>query len=753
MIRNYKNKEIKGLAIVEATKVNRAAPVAVYPDTVIAISALRAGFSLNGQRILPSTGEVFLAESVEKLEPKVMDVLLVLASCAGDAISAEQIFAIVWPRSVYSPVAVRRSVNQLRNLFLDHNKSLIKTHPKRGYSLHAEVVLLSETNSVPALPLAEATKTAQQSVAAARAPWWISVFCLLLCAGSWVLYAVFWPADVVAAADAKAKWTVADLQPLTASKAQESFSQFTPDGNAIVYLKDATVSGDSELWLAPTNGQQHRLLYQTEAQIKFFSFVPATAAKKTAAEPIAWQLVIATEQDNSLHFASLLLSADYQLRSNSRHLSLSGSKLLNPFFCAENEFYFLALQQGEQRLFKAHLSSGQVDLLYVPSQQFSPYRIAPAADHNYLTLLGFDDKKRSQIKLLSKNGAELTDYKTLDANWYFIVYHATAKGYLLSDGKRLFYLSPEQELSRLAFENYAFIHYPVLSPDGRLLSYSQARIFGNIYSLDLGSQKKTQLTSATAHDWQGSVSPDGKQLAYVSNKNGHSQIFILDVQRKTEQLVYHNPDQHLALSQPLWSADGKQLAFARNDRLVLLDLRFLGLNTLQPKVRYFDTVIGQPSQWLQQPDRLLLVQKSQKLQRWIEFDLATAEQKQSVSVGDLLYHQNQRYQINQGQLLDGKGTPLFQAPENRQILRHFVKNNGVFLLLSAMQSSTVQSKPEVWFFAFPSQKASKISNITLSQDIAETDISDINAQQLLYSTFAVEKDIHTIRILPRNSKG
>gem|GEM_PF-1687731 len=739
------------MAIVEATKVNRAAPVAVFPDTVIAISALRAGFSLNGQRILPSTGEVFLAESVEKLEPKVMDVLLVLASCVGDAISAEQIFAIVWPRSVYSPVAVRRSVNQLRNLFLDHNKSLIKTHPKRGYSLHADVVLFAATATETDLVSAAAPANGEiQPSLKFRPPQAVALLLLMGClllGGIWGLYALLWPADVAA------EWTVADLQPLTASKAQESFSQFTPDGNAIVYLKDATVSGDSELWLAPTNGQQHRLLYQTEAQIKFFSFVPAAAAKKTAAEPNAWQLVIATEQDNSLHFASLLLSADYQLRSSSRHLSLSGSKLLNPFFCAENEFYFLALQQGEQRLFKVHLSSGQVDLLYVPSQQFSPYRIAPAADHNYLTLLGFDDKKRSQIKLLSKNGAKLTDYKTLDANWYFIVYHATAKGYLLSDGKRLFYLSPEQELSRLAFENYAFIHYPVLSPDGRLLSYSQARIFGNIYSLDLGSQKKTQLTSATAHDWQGSVSPDGNQLAYVSNKNGHSQIFILDVQRKTEQLVYHNPDQHLALSQPLWSADGKQLAFARNDRLVSLDLRFLGHNTLQPKVRYFDTVIGQPSQWLQQPDRLLLVQRSQKLQRWIEFDLATAEQKQSVSAGDLLYHQNQRYQINQGQLLDGKGTPLFQAPENRQILRHFVKNNGVFLLLSVMQSSTVQSKPEVWFFAFSSQKASKISNITLPQDIAETDISDINAQQLLYSTFAVEKDIHTLRILPRNSKG
>ena len=118
MIRNYKNKEIKDLALVEATPVNKA--VSAFPDT--AITALRAGFSLNGQRILPSTGEVFLAGSVQKLEPKVMDVLLVLAHCAGEAISAEQIFALVWPRSVYSPVAVRRSVNQLRNVFQDHHK-------------------------------------------------------------------------------------------------------------------------------------------------------------------------------------------------------------------------------------------------------------------------------------------------------------------------------------------------------------------------------------------------------------------------------------------------------------------------------------------------------------------------------------------------------------------------------------------------------------------------------------------------------
>ncbi len=753
MIRNYKNKEIKDLALVEATPVNKA--VSAFPDT--AITALRAGFSLNGQRILPSTGEVFLAGSVQKLEPKVMDVLLVLAHCAGEAISAEQIFALVWPRSVYSPVAVRRSVNQLRNVFQDHHKLLIKTHPKRGYSLHADIALLGATSAITPLPEAEASETATQPLPASRAPWWTYVFCLLLCGGCWGLYAAFWPMDV--AADAKAQWAVADLQPLTATKEQESFSQFTPDGKAIVYLKEATASGHTELWLAPTNRQQHRLLYQTKAQIKFFSFMPATTT-----EQAVLQLVVATEQDNSLHFASLWLSDDYQQRSNVRHFSLSGSKLLNPFVTAEHELYFLALQQGEQRLFKADLTSGQVDLLYVPTQQFSPYRIAPAADNNHLTLLGFDDNKRSQIKLLAKNGTELTDYKTLDANWYFIVYHPTTHGYLLSDGKALFYLDSTQELSRLDFENYAFIHYPVLSPDGLLLSYSQAKIKGNIYSLDLFSQKTTQLSSATAHDWQGSYSPDGKRIAYVSNKNGWSQIFVLDIESNTEQLVYHNPEQHLALSQPLWSPDGKQLAFARNDRLVLLELK-----TTQPEVRYFDAVIGQPRQWLAQPERLLLVQQSQQsqqLQRWIEFDFATAQQKQSVSAEDLRYHQHQRYQVSRQQLLNAKGEVLFQVPENKKILRHFAKENGVYLLLSAAQSKAARSASdpskaedaELWFFAFVSQKASKISSIKRSGqgatdidrsdvDVSDIDMSDTGAPQLLYSTFAVEKDIHTLRLL------
>src|SRR5690606_6363523 len=111
------------------------------------------------------------------------------------------------------------------------------------------------------------------------------------------------------------------------------------------------------------------------------------------------------------------------------------------------------------------------------------------------------------------------------------------------------------------FENYAFLHYPSLSPDAQHLTFTQAKIKGNIFSSDLVSTQLSQLTHSTMHDWQGSYSADHSKLAYVSNKNGHSQIFVLDIKSNTERLVYGNSDQHLALSQPVWSGDNTQLAF------------------------------------------------------------------------------------------------------------------------------------------------------------------------------------------------
>ncbi len=738
---------------------------------------LQGGFSLNGIRVFPATGEAFLPSGVQTLEPKVMAVLLVLVRAMGQLVSAEQIFAEVWPRSIYSPIAVRRSVNQLRNLFDDMDKSLIRTHPKRGYALHASIeILVPVASTAPEiLPCQTVTAGNTQTnipsspVLRRQLVGWVVLVMTACALGFWWLNS--------RPVDQSQRWQLTDLQPLTASAAEESFSLFTPDSSAVVYLKQSNQPGiSSELWLATLDRRQQRLLYQSSQRIHFFAFAPAL--QTTASSPSApgrttekhTALIIASEHHGNLQFSSLPIAnselSDQGVTAEVKPLqpdalfALANSSLHSPFFANNHQLYFLARQQGESRLFQADMATGQLSLLYAPTAQFSPYRIAPAPDPQQIALLGFDQQQRSQLKLLSTDSAELTDYQTLDTNWYFVAYHQANRGYLLSDGKALFYLNAAKHLNKLTFENYAFIHFPAIAPDGRHISYTQANISGNLFGLPLAGGEPQQLTSSSRHDWQGSYSPDQTKLAYVSNKNGYSQIFVQDLQTQQEQLVYANSDQQLALSQPVWSADGRQLAFARNQRLVILQLSASGA---QP--RHFDTVTGQPQQWLTQPTRVLLKQQAQPTTRWSLFDTASEQQQQLIaSDQQQLFSGQQWYQADDRQLsamrraaaepssrmntappqLDTSSTVLFQAGTNQRILQHFAKTEGIYLLLAEQRlpAQTAPTQASVWFVDAAGKQARKLADISLSG----RDVSDITQQQLLYSTFNAEKDILTLRL-------
>jgi len=738
---------------------------------------LQGGFLLNGLRVLPATGEIFLPSGVQTLEPKVMAVLLVLVRAMGQLVSAEQIFAEVWPRSIYSPIAVRRSVNQLRNLLNDADKSLIRTHPKRGYALHARIESLAPVEPVPPVILPGAAMSAGNTQASIP-----SAPVLRRQLAGWVLLVitactlVFWWLNS-RPVDQSQHWQLTDLQPLTASAAEESFSLFTPDSSAVVYLKQSNQPGiSSELWLATLDRRQQRLLYQSGQQIKFFAFAPAlqTTAKSPSAPGGTTEkhtaLLIASEHNGNLQFSSLPIAnselSGPRVITEAKPLqpdalfSLANSSLNSPFFANNHQLYFLARQQGESRLFQADMATGQLSLLFAPTAQFRPYRIAPAPDPQQIALLGFDQQQRSQLKLLSTDNTELTDYQTLDTNWYFVAYHQANRSYLLSDGKALFYLNAAKHFSKLTFENYAFIHYPAIAQDGRHISYTQANISGNLFSLPLAGGEPQQLTSSSRHDWQGSYSPDHTQLAYVSDKNGYSQIFVKDLQTQQEQLVYANSDQQLALSQPVWSPDSRQLAFARNQRLVILQLSATGA---QP--RHFDTVTGQPKQWLTHSTRILLKQQTQPTTRWSLFDVASAQQQQLIdSDQQQLFSGQQWYQADEQQLSamrsadneaasgintapfppNTNATVLFQAGANQRILQHFAKTEGIYLLLAdkSLPAQTATSQASVWFVDTAGKQARKLADIALSG----RDVSDITPQQLLYSTFSAEKDILTLKL-------
>ena len=94
--------------------------------------------------IHPGINSMECAGEVVHLEPKVMQVLLALASEAGEVVSREQIRSVVWPDVFVGEDVLIRAISELRRAFSDDPREphTIQTVPKVGYRLIAPVTQL-----------------------------------------------------------------------------------------------------------------------------------------------------------------------------------------------------------------------------------------------------------------------------------------------------------------------------------------------------------------------------------------------------------------------------------------------------------------------------------------------------------------------------------------------------------------------------------------------------------------------------------
>ncbi|MDX1555529.1 MAG: winged helix-turn-helix domain-containing protein, partial [Xanthomonadales bacterium] len=107
-------------------------------------------FQLKDLHIDATTGRVSGPGGTERLDPKVMAVLTVLAAHPRQLVSRERILDAVWPGRVVSEEAVSQCISKLRRAFANaggssRHRKLIETLPRRGYRLRGSVAPVGET--------------------------------------------------------------------------------------------------------------------------------------------------------------------------------------------------------------------------------------------------------------------------------------------------------------------------------------------------------------------------------------------------------------------------------------------------------------------------------------------------------------------------------------------------------------------------------------------------------------------------------
>ena len=112
--------------------------------------------------------------------------------------------------------------------------------------------------------------------------------------------------------------------------------------------------------------------------------------------------------------------------------------------------------------------------------------------------------------------------------------------------------------------------YPSWSPDGKRIVFSSRReghfenrfgITYDIYVMDADGKNQQRLTNNRQNDWFPSWSPDGKYIAFASDRKGGLQnfdIYVVDADGKNQQRLTNN---HVYDWSPSWSPDGERIAF------------------------------------------------------------------------------------------------------------------------------------------------------------------------------------------------
>lgn len=100
---------------------------------------------------------------------------------------------------------------------------------------------------------------------------------------------------------------------------------------------------------------------------------------------------------------------------------------------------------------------------------------------------------------------------------------------------------------------------PDLSPDGSRIVFE---LLGDLYTLDAKGGRARPIATGMPFDSQPAFSPDGKTIAFLSDRSGTENLWVADASGRDPRAVTRIEGDPI-LTSPAWSADGKRIFVSR----------------------------------------------------------------------------------------------------------------------------------------------------------------------------------------------
>ena len=567
-------------------------------NTVASPPSAKSVYEFGPFQLDPEARLLLRAGEVVPLTSKVFETLLILVTNSGQVVEKQYLIRALWPDTFVEDSNLVHNISVLRKTLgeASRGRPYIQTIPKRGYQFAAEVNVrlgdnrtadVREPKSEPLKPRRRRARRSRQYAIAA-----IGVVAMVLL-GRWVARSL----------QRSPALSMPTFMQLTDEPGQELYPSLSPEGATFVYARD--VAGTSDIFLQWVNGNNALNLTKNCAEDD----------THPAFSPDGRYIVYRSECDGGGIFVmgatgeSLRRLTDFGYHPawspDGREIVCSTATFTRPDvrYGSPGRLYRVSVATGEKSLV-----NGKIEDAVQPSWSPHGYRIAfwglrqswqrdiwtvaagggdpvPVTDDYYLDWnpvwspdgrhLYFSSDRSGSVNLWrvaidEKSGKVLSTPEPVTTPSPYSGYISFS-----ADGRRMAYVQQVRtsNVQKVRFDavNESAVgapdavtrrsreaYYPDLSPDGRSVVLAALGSQEDLFTVGSDGSGLRHLTDDSYKDRAPAWSPDGKRIAFMSNRSGKFEIWTIQPDGSGLQQLT-NLAVHSVLC-PVWSPDGMRLA-------------------------------------------------------------------------------------------------------------------------------------------------------------------------------------------------
>ncbi|NMR26826.1 hypothetical protein HH219_15040 [Pseudoalteromonas sp. NEC-BIFX-2020_015] len=713
-------------------------------------------FTVEDYQVDLARSQIIHQGDVEAVEPKILQVLLVLAQKQGDVVSHEEILTQVWPDTYVAPNALQRCIAQLRKAFKDDAKKqwMIKTHPKRGYSLIGQVTWHQpEQDKIIAIdsPITNSdqgriadtdNKTEVDALPTAANKSWRMFFGLALALLVLIILASirWWPTN-------HNTLPIKHMTALTTTHNKEYSPSFSPDGRYIVFERHINPC-ENQIWAKDTNDNKEYLLTKKPSLYGPPAWSPDGSQIAFAQENHCGEEQIPAWCSDIQVLSFALAKSKPQL---TRSLVPCGEKYYKEVVWLSNEkIAFVVNEQGQGKVVGLNLATKQRSTIYSAGSQVIT-QMDFSTKFNSIALIQHDEKRIPKLVLVDPENKEFIQValqppqKFKHRVYWPISWHPHRQLLLSTNKNSLFEIDLQGRFTEYSIPSMHGFYGVDYHPDGNKLLSVMSFLDFDIAEFswhELPDEKESALTftqeaehyqvfhRSIVNEKSAQYQPRGQHIAFLSERNGPAQIWLSSADKSIlRQLTELSLEESVTSFR--WTPSGDSLIMVANRKLYLVNLS----GNVQPLTAPFEVI--EVYQVMDNNQVLLSIIEQGKI-KLVKFNIETFSLVELYEGDSILAQLTDKKTLffvdrkhNLKELVDGKVSSV-NLFEQFSIFSLFYRNNNTLFI--------EDSKSNVWQYNVDEQ-TKKMVLPSLNEVYEVTDIDMQNKRLLFYRTSTSSKEV------------